>query len=302
MKAILFILFIKISFSSFAQSDIELLETAYQKKSTFLLGEVFEKWHNNSKRLTNVETNKLNDTLKETYKVFKTFYKPKNLNLIGGSEFGDTFYNRIKYALIQNSIYIEMKDKIYYSTSELDSFIIDGINSCNIDSTKKKYFSTKINGQFIAWVLYNFQPKDIYTGKDKNVTLVYDYRDFYPIIEDSIIKLINLTNNIQTTLVSFLKDSHSHFGSGGGLMSIAKVKGKSNDRKNFLENYIKIFYGHWGGYWQLDTYPEVRNIIFDKNFEYAKVCYRMVYEGYETILKKENNQWRIISSKRTWIE
>jgi hypothetical protein len=149
--------------------DLELLEIAYEKKSNYLLGEIFEKWHNNSKRLSNEEIYNLNDTLKETYQVFKTFYKPKKLNLIGGSEFGDTLYQNIKYALIQNSIYIEMKDKIYYTSSELDSFIINSIMSCNIDSTKKKYFSSKINGKFIPWVMATFQPEDIYEGKDKNV-------------------------------------------------------------------------------------------------------------------------------------
>jgi hypothetical protein len=198
-----------------AQTDLELLEIAYEKKSNYLLREIFEKWHRNSKRISNEEINNLNDTLKETYQVFKTFYKPKKLNLIGGSEFGDTLYQNIKYALIQNSIYIEMKDKIYYTSSELDSFIINSIMSCNIDSIKKKYFSTKINGKFIPWVMATFQPEDIYEGKDKNVIKVYDYRDFYPIIEDSTIKPINLTKDIHTTLVSFLKDSHSHFGSGG---------------------------------------------------------------------------------------
>jgi len=285
-----------------AQTDLELLKIAYQKKSSYLLGEIFEKWHRNSKRISNEEINNLNDTLKETYQVFKTFYKPKKLNLIVGSEFSDALYQKIKYALIQNNISIDMKDKIYYTATELDSFIINRIMNCNLDSTKKKYFSTKINGKFIPWVMATFQPEDIYEGKDKNVIKVYDYRDFYPIIEDSTIKSINLTKDIHTTLGSFLADTHSHFVYGGGFKSIARAKGESNDRKNFLENYIKIFCGHWGGYWQLETYPEVKNIIFDKNFEYAKVCYRMAYEGYETILKKENNQWKIISSERTWIE
>ena len=85
-------------------------------------------------------------------------------------------------------------------------------------------------------------------------------------------------------------------------MNIARSTGKSENRKKFLENYIKIWYGHWGGYWQLYSYPTASSIIFDKDMKYARIYFRMVYEGGEAILKNENNKWILISAKRTWIE
>ena len=62
-------------------------------------------------------------------------------------------------------------------------------------------------------------------------------------------------------------------------------------RQLFLEQNIKVWEGHWGAYWQLLTYPEVNSIIFDKEMEYAKVFFRIVYEGGEALLKKENGKW-----------
>ncbi len=85
-------------------------------------------------------------------------------------------------------------------------------------------------------------------------------------------------------------------------MNPARSSGESEKRKAFLENDIKIWYGHWGSYWQLDSYPVVYSITFDKRMLYARVDFRMVYEGGEAVLKKKNGQWVLVTSKRTWIE
>ena len=85
-------------------------------------------------------------------------------------------------------------------------------------------------------------------------------------------------------------------------MSPAKSKCESDKRKQFLENYIKIWYGHWGGYWQLNSYPYAQKITFDRKFENAVVDYRMVYEGGFAYFKKVNGIWVLIQARRTWIE
>ena len=85
-------------------------------------------------------------------------------------------------------------------------------------------------------------------------------------------------------------------------MNPARSKGESEKRKMFLENYIKIFHGHWGGYWQLHSYPEAESITFDKNMEYARVDFRLVYEGGFAILKNEYFENNILCLKDDFSE
>ena len=65
---------------------------------------------------------------------------------------------------------------------------------------------------------------------------------------------------------------------------------------------MKIFHGHWGGYWQFLSYPQVYSITFDNDMKFARVDFRLVYQGGEAFLKNEEGVWTLMSSKLTWIE
>ncbi len=71
---------------------------------------------------------------------------------------------------------------------------------------------------------------------------------------------------------------------------------------DFINCATQIFYGHWGGYWQYETYPKATIIVFDSQMQRAVVFFRFVYEGGEVTLEKQNGEWTIISGKLTWIE
>jgi hypothetical protein len=126
-------------------------------------------------------------------------------------------------------------------------------------------------------------------------------KNFRPQIIFSDAKAIPLTRTYDSLLNRFLGNHHYKIATGN-IMSPARSKGESEKRKQFLENYIKIWYGHWGGYWQLYSYPYVSRITFDRNFQNAIVDYRMVYEGGYAYLKNINGNWTIVRAKRTWIE
>lgn len=122
-----------------------------------------------------------------------------------------------------------------------------------------------------------------------------------PAVESTDKKPLYLNSKYNEILNAFLGNKHLPLGAGG-IMNPARSKGQSAKRKMFLEKFIKIWYGHWGGYWQLISYPEANSITFDKEMKYARIDFRMVYEGGEAILKRENGIWKLISAKRTWIE
>ena len=114
-------------------------------------------------------------------------------------------------------------------------------------------------------------------------------------------KTVILTEYYDTLLNAFLGNTHLPLGAGN-IMAPARSKGESADREAFLGRVVKIWYGHWGGYWQLHSYPLVGQLILDRKMESAQVYFRMVYEGGTAYLKKINGKWELVSAKRTWIE
>ncbi|MBE9664203.1 hypothetical protein [Mucilaginibacter myungsuensis] len=77
---------------------------------------------------------------------------------------------------------------------------------------------------------------------------------------------------------------------------------ESLNRQKFLEKYIKIKHGHWGGSWLLRSSPTINGIIFDENFTYAKILYRSGYSGGEALMKKTDGKWEFVSKINMWIE
>lgn len=125
--------------------------------------------------------------------------------------------------------------------------------------------------------------------------------DFRPALAFDSPKMVVLTPSYDSLLNHFLGDEHRPLGSGS-IMSPASAKAESKKRQTFLDKTIRIWYGHWGGYWQLNSYPYASTIVFDRQFRFAVVNFRMVYEGGYAYFKKENGQWVLIEAKRTWIE
>jgi hypothetical protein len=125
--------------------------------------------------------------------------------------------------------------------------------------------------------------------------------DFRPNVIFPNAKTLYLTKDYGKTLTEFLKDKHHPLGFRG-IMNPARAKGSSLDKQRFLNNYFLIIYGHWGGYWHLETHPYVFRIIFNKTMDTARVDFRLVYQGGDAILKKIDNKWEFVKGELTWIE
>jgi hypothetical protein len=244
---------------SFGQKRDTLLFRAYKSKAESELQMFFENWAAETGPV-NLNSS-INDTVQNIYLVFQSFYNPKDINKIGGSEWGNDIYKAAKYLLIQ--------DIVYYAV--VDTLIEKGLN--------------------------NSEDGDIFRRADKYDTL----KNFRPVLSFADAKCVVLTKTYDSLLNRFLGNQHYKFATGS-IMSPARSKGESEKRKQFLGKFIKIWYGHWGGYWQLHSYPYASRITFDKTFQNAIVDYRMVYEGGYAYLKYIGGKWTLISGKRTWIE
>ena len=300
--SVLVILLFSTSYT-YSQSETKMLEKAYKEKSTTKLKDFFVVWSQDVLPITETELLEFNDTIQQTHKAFVSFYKPHRLDSIGGSEWRNEIYKNVDFLIVQNVIKIYFTDKVFYSEQEIEKYIVDEINRRYLDkdSTRISMLERLKNkdGTINEFYFYNFGPYS--REKYRNRILTDSIMDFRPAIHCVEKTPLFLTKKYNEIINSFLGNSHSPLGTGG-IMNPARSKGQSKKRKEFLENYVKIFYGHWGGYWQLLSYPQAYSITFDNDMKYARIDFRLVYGGGEALLKNEERVWTLISSKLTWIE
>jgi hypothetical protein len=293
------LLLLLVSSSGYSQTAAQILEKAYKKESAEQLKQFFETWHTEIPSATQAELSHLNDTLRQAYRVFNAFYKPHRTDSLGGSEWGNDIYKNIEYLIVQNFVKIYFAEKVYYDDKEVEDSIVAYVKSHIADEAERQNLLRKKDGKLPPATIRLFGPNRL--RPYAHATLVDSITDFRPSISCNGKSPLYLNSRYNGLLNSFLGNKHTPLGAGG-IMNPARSKGQSKKRKDFLERYIKIWYGHWGGYWQLLSYPSAYSITFDKDMNYAIVDFRMVYEGGEAILKNDNGHWEIITARRTWIE
>ncbi|NQX54452.1 hypothetical protein HQN86_12575 [Pedobacter panaciterrae] len=279
---------------------VKQLEKAYQKRSTVKLKRFFDDWAKDLRPATQDERSKMRNPIQQAYQVFEVFYNPVDLKSRGGSEFGNRIYEGFNYFIIQNSFKIYQKEKIHYTEQEAKAYAIDNIkkNAKRILYTEKRIASIESGDKYF---LDLFGPDSKREWDDTERILIDSVIDFRPNTIQTKGTPLYLSDKYKVLLDSFIGNNHVPFATGG-IMNTAQATGGSADRQQFLQNYIKIFHGHWGGYWQYYTYPTISSIVFDKDFKYAKAYYNMVYEGGEAFLVFEDNTWKLLSVQRTWIQ
>ncbi|ATP56242.1 hypothetical protein CPT03_07050 [Pedobacter ginsengisoli] len=275
------------------------LEKAYQKKSTVKLKAFFDDWAKDLPPATPEQRSKMSNPVQQAYQVFEAFYNPHDLGGRGGSEFGNKIYEGFNYLIIQDKFKIYQKEKVFYTDEEAKAYAIDSIKKNVERKYHEKWIASIESGD--KYFVNAYGPNNRPEWDDKGRTLIDSVTDFRPNIVGTKGTPLYLSDKYKALLDNFLGNKHVPFATGG-IMNTAQAKDESADRQKFLQNYIKIFYGHWGGYWQYPSYPTISSIVFDKDLKYVKVYYGMIYEGGEAFLKLENNAWKLLSMKRTWIQ
>lgn len=276
--------------SQINKAALQQLKQAFKERNNPLATAFFDRWAEAIPPYSSTFITSLDETTQEAYRIFAAFYHPRDLASIGGSEWGVSVYEGVRYAIVQQELEFEV----------VESFMLDTIvarqdvSNPEVPSMPGFTFIKKNNGLYdevmISWGLGS--------ASQGTSTVLTEFR---PILNLGEVKTLFLAKDYAATLVSFLQNKQVRFGKDG-LFKAARSRGKSAQRQAFLEPFIRIFYGHWGGYWQLLTYPEVNSIVIDQKMENAIVYFRMVYEGGEARLHKENGRWEVVEARRTWIE
>ena len=285
----------------YAQKTEQLLEKAYKERSKEQLANFFLQWNKEIPPIDLADLEQLNSYQREAYNAFTAFYKPHRLDSIGKSEWGNDIYKQTDVLLVQNQIQI-FSQKIFYSDAEIDSIITSSVNRTETQDSTRQRILRRVDGKLNQEIRNEYGFENSFSFQYPDIGIPVDsIMNFRPNIKVPGKLCVYLTTEREKTLKAFLGDKHLPIGSGG-IMNPARSKGASEKRKKFLEHHIKIWYGHWGGYWQLKSYPVASSITFDKDMQYARVNFRLVYEGGQAILKKIDGKWTLISSKITWIE
>jgi hypothetical protein len=289
--------------SVYPQATADMLEKAYKHHSKKELKAFFDACSRETTPITDAELSTYNDTIQQAYKAFAAFYKPHRLDSIGHPQWGYDTYKNVDFLIVQNTLKIYFTDKVFYSEEEIEKYIINEINQkyFDKDSTRIRMLERLKNNNGTINRLYLEFYSPYSHEKLQNGILTDSIINFKPAIHcDEKIPLF-LTETYKEILNAFLGSEFFPFQTGG-FMNPARAKKESKNRQQFLENYVKIFHGHWGGYWELYSFPRVFSLIFDKNMEYAIINFKMIYEGGYARLKREGEEWILIESKLTWIE
>ncbi len=284
------------------EAEAALLEEAYQKQSKEQLYEFFDHW---SEDISSNESKTSNRWVAEAHKIFAAFYQPLQLEKIGcgGNELGVS-YQEYPYFIVQSKLSrIYKADTLPFKPDEMEAYYTDRINKTYPDdSTRKSWINYLKRELEIGRMSLSFDEGWLFNTWEKIPTEVMDANiDFQPSVSFPGKKVVYLTDDYKKLLDNFLGNQHVDLGTGS-IMQTAYAKDESRKRMDFIQQAAQIFYGHWGGYWQYETYPEAYRIIIDANMQRAIVYFRFVYEGGEVFLEKQNGEWTVVSGRLTWIE
>jgi len=283
------------------QSDNR-LEKIYNQKSSEKLKTYLDSWANEIKPIEDKEMRRQKEYVRASYGIFEELFDPHNIGKLGVQQIRYEIYRSYHYFIIPTKIYIYTSDKVYYDDEETDAYTIDAINKYAEPDSLKSGLIDRVRNR------YNYHQQIINTFgpyghlyKDSSLAIIDSIVNFRPKITQAIGIPLYLTKKYELEVLDFLGKTNKQF-AAGGFENIAKASGESAERQTFLEKFVKVAHGHWGGYWELKTPPSIYTITFDKNFKYAKVDFNLVYEGGTAFLKFEKGIWQFISAKRTWQE
>ncbi|WP_457288395.1 hypothetical protein [Pedobacter sp. UYP24] len=293
------ILVCMICHSVFSQSHIT-LEEAYAENSVQKLNRFFENWAKEIKPISDSELRKQNNSIKYAYKIFETLYDPHDVAKLGVKQSRYELYRNFHYFVISQDVNLYVADKVYWDESETDAFTIDEINKTVGSDSLKAVFINRIKNREYGNLIGSWGPYGI-GHIDNSKKHIYSFTNFRPRITQVPGVTLYLTKKYEDELKKFLGNENIPFATGGA-ENIAQATGESKKRMTFIENFIKIAYGHWGGNWELKTPPSIHSITFDKDFKFAKVDYMLIYEGGTAFFSLENGNCKLLSAKINWRE
>lgn len=292
-RNLLAIVIFLLKISVYAQTQKTTLNKAYNKKSLNQLDNFFKNWNREIRPISPKELVKLNDTIQNIYHIYYTFYNPViNSAFLLDSAKASDFYSNISYVVLPNSIIFTFTDKLYYNAKETNDYVTQTVNRyIKPDSTKKEIL--KFEGTYSQSAIEMFGPSSKSLFYQEKILFADTIESFRPKIKLNK-KVLYLNNTYRTLLNEFIGKEVIEIETSDS----SYLSGESVNKVEFLSNRIKIIPSHWIG-WKFDTFPLILKITFDKNMQYAKLIFKIKYNYGEALLKKDNDEWKLVSIEDT---
>jgi hypothetical protein len=237
----------------------------------------------------------------DSYKILVRAYKSDSIPLL--EEFLDNWNRKSEpvtnfdgLSVIEENTYAIYQD--FFNPFSIDKY---GKQERGTDLYSKiKYVIIQNNIQAIVLKTDSID-HDFRSYPDSIVKEKINIHDFKPNLRFENAKILYMTSDYADYLNKFLKKKHYKLGHGG-IMNPARAKGSAVLKQDFLNSKLQILHGHWGGYWHLETHPQIGNIIFNRDLTQAKINFRIAYQGGESYYLKKDGKWIMKSSEITWIE
>ena len=276
------------------------LEEAYLKNSTKKLKDFFDRWASEIKPISDKELLDQNDLVKHSYAIFEVLFNPHEIGKLGVKQERYELYRNYSYFIIPLTVRLFSADKVYFNEHETDLYTIESIKKNvppKMDSLVAK-FVLRVQEHSDTIIFDAYGPYSAFYN-DTSKKYLKTITDFRPRVTQVTGKPLYLTEKRESELKNFLGNEYIPFGTGGA-RNIAQAKGSSKLRMEFLEKYVKIAHGHWGGNWELTTPPIITDITFDKECKYVAVDYMLMYEAGRAFLRFTDGKWELLSAKRVW--
>ncbi len=254
-----------------------------------MLNNYFKKWENQQNSISDNEYDQLSDTIHDVYEIYKDFFTPLDIKRIGKSEWGDSIYIGKKYYIIQSIC-------SYSFTPTLDKkkIILNSLERYKSDSLKYLKELSHYLKDTTCFTVWNYREDNIRFYSEMTITNFrpkLDFLEAVPLYYDS---------KYHISIANFISVKKNKF-----RINRSKRDDNTDEIKTkwaFINQAIYIYPEHWGDYWEINTCPYVKTIVFDYDRTTAIVFFSLFYQGGQALYKKINGKWTFIKSELTLIQ
>jgi hypothetical protein len=137
--------------------------------------------------------------------------------------------------------------------------------------------------------------------KDETNTLELEIQNFRPTLNLPESRIVYLSPKYQKQLSEFMGKEYVP-ATTKNLMDPAFAVNESRKRQQYINQYARIYHGHWGNYWHFISHPEVTSISFNQDLTKAVVDFRIIHQGGSACYELTAGKWNLKSSGLSWIE
>jgi hypothetical protein len=252
--------FLSVSVKS-QQSQERLLHEAYKTKSSKKLKLFIDRWATvSSLSVANWATTK-NDTIKAFNEVYRQFYLSENQGLT-------------KTDVVTGSIYVVLDDDPVMAIT--DTLPMG-------DSTEG--YPNEPNYELLQSLTYR-------EGNREQM-----FQSYVPVLGIPKLIILSLNSKYNSYIKKFLDSKPpGKKQNDDGYLGEDRV-GHDEEKVAFLSAYLPMVKRHWGHYWNYLSYPNIKQIVFNKELTSAVVSYKLSSKGGMACYKKTETGWTFIDKR-----